>query len=348
MFAFVRREHPDLVRPPLPPKLAGSARLPKPELQVAALVFPEEGAAVGETRDAWLFLCVPPVGHAVLAHAQVVSRDERVRRTPELDALATKRVVLVGLGTLGGTIALEHAKAGVGDIALVDFDRYEANNAVRHVLGIEFAGMAKTDAVALACRRINPFTTAQPKHLMLGQATWNGTSSLDELVPLVEQADVVVETTGSHQLQRLMARLAAEAGVAFVSAWLTNGFLGAHVLRILPGRTRCFVCTAADLAAGKLAEAEEGDAPPVHAQGCGHPTVSGAGFDAAEAAVVATRLSVQALLGAAYPGASWDHAAMSFRRAPSDAAFPRFVAEVLSPNEECPRCSNDAGSRGAR
>jgi molybdopterin/thiamine biosynthesis adenylyltransferase len=346
VLAFVRREHPDLVRPPLPPKLAGSRWLHEPELQVVALVFREEGPAVGEMRDAWLFLCVPRGGEPLLAHAQIVSTEERLRRAPDLAALAAKRAVIVGLGTLGGDIALELAKAGLGELDLVDFDRYEANNAVRHILGIDFVGWAKTEAVAVACRRINPFTNPRPIQLLVGQAIWNGTSSLEELVPLVEQADVVVETTGSHQLQRLIARVAAEAGARFVSCWLTAGFLGAHVLRTVPGQTRCFVCTATDLAAGRLACAEAGDDALVVAQGCSHPTVAGAGFDAAEAAAVAARLTVQTLLDGAYPAAAWDHAAVSFRRLPDDPDFPRFVAETLPPYEECPQCSSAAGSSG--
>ena len=43
----------------------------------------------------------------------------------ENDALSTKRVLIIGLGSFGGTIAVDLAKAAVGEYAIMDFDRLE-------------------------------------------------------------------------------------------------------------------------------------------------------------------------------------------------------------------------------
>jgi hypothetical protein len=296
-------------------------------------------------RDAWLFLLVAAGHPPALAHCQVTSPAERRRRTPELTGLEEKRALVVGLGTLGGDISFELAKAGVGHLNLVDFDRYEVNNAARHILGIEWSGFDKAGAVTQACRRINPFCAVEPLNVMLGAVKWAGASALEQLEARLEHADVVVDTTGSHQLQRLLGRLAGDGGVPFISCWLTAGFYGAHVLRIVPGRTSCFVCAATGLADGRLLQAEAGPDEQVVAQGCSHPTVAGAGFDAAEAAAVSTRLVVQTLLpGDGYPDSPWDHAAISFRRPPADGEYPRFAVEELPPSEGCQRCSSAVGS----
>jgi hypothetical protein len=61
--------------------------------------------------------------------------------------LSDKRVLIVGCGSLGGSVAMMLAKAGVGCLTLVDKDNLEAANIQRHVLGKEHVGKAKVDAL---------------------------------------------------------------------------------------------------------------------------------------------------------------------------------------------------------
>lgn len=342
--AWVRRSLPGFLHAPVPKKLAKNARVPAPDVEVVGLVFPEEGPGVAEVRDGWLFVVVPKGERPFLAHAQVVSPQERSRRVPGLLGLASKRAVIVGAGALGGPIALELAKAGLGCLAVVDHDRYEANNGVRHVLGIEYSGLGKAEAVSIACRRANPFCELQSADILFGQTEWDGPSTAERLRELLEGADILIETTGSHQLQRFTARAAAESALPFVSCWLTNGLWGAQVVRIVSGRTCCFVCFARAEAEGELPRAEAGPDEVVVAQGCSHPTVPGAGFDASEAATVATRLAVQTMLGGeGYPDSPWDYLAMSFRRLAGDLGFPRIATLPLVPTPGCERCNPSAG-----
>ena len=50
----------------------------------------------------------------------------------ENGALMKKRVLIIGLGSFGSVIAVDLAKAAVGNFALMDFDRLERHNIVRH------------------------------------------------------------------------------------------------------------------------------------------------------------------------------------------------------------------------
>ena len=344
LVSWLRRNHPGLLQPTVPKKLAGSRYVKAPDVQVVGLLFQEEGPGVGEFRDAWLFAAMLRTGESILVHHQVVSPEERARRIPELSGLAGKRAVLVGLGTLGGEIAVHLGRAGVGGLDLVDHDRFDAGNTVRHVLSVDYSGLAKTAGVGIAVRRANPFCDVRGHDIYLGQTRWEGEGSFDRLSRVIESADVVMESTGSHQIQRLAARVAAEHNVPFVSAWLTNGFWGAEVLRIVPGKTSCFVCFARAHAEGELARAIAGPDEMVVAQGCSHPTVPGAGFDASEATAVASRLAVQTVLAnAPYPDADWDHVAMNFRSDLSNDSATRFITERLVPNPDCPLCQS-AGS----
>lgn len=339
---WIRRHAAELLPPPVPPRLVGSARLRAASSPAAALVFREEGPQVGEYHDAWLFVFQPFGAQPFLMHHQTISREQRDVRVPELKALPTKSVLVVGLGTLGGEIAVKLAQAGVGRLDIIDYDRFEVNNAVRHVLGTDYAGIAKTVAIEAAARRMNPFCEVGAHHLTIGAPTWAGQSSLEVISKLVANSDLVVEATGSHQLQVLLGRVTSEYKKPMVTTWLTPGFVGAHIVRFIPSVTCCYHCFLTDLRSpnGARLRAEAGQDVPIVAQGCSHPTVSGAGVDASEASIVTTRLAIQTLLRGepdGYPDATWDHAVLNFRRDPAGEPA-RFAVERCLPSIDCGVC----------
>ena len=71
----------------------------------------------------------------------------RAKGILEVDVLKDKRVMIIGLGSFGSQIAIELAKAGVGEFALFDFDRVELHNLARHTCTIKDLGRLKTDAI---------------------------------------------------------------------------------------------------------------------------------------------------------------------------------------------------------
>lgn len=75
----------------------------------------------------------------------------------EVDILAQKHVGIVGLGSFGSQIALELAKAGVGEFSLFDFDRLELHNLARHFCTLKDLGRLKTEAISEAILGKNPY-----------------------------------------------------------------------------------------------------------------------------------------------------------------------------------------------
>lgn len=63
-------------------------------------------------------------------------------------AFANKRVVIFGIGSIGGFVAEHLAAAGVGDLTLVDDEKLTFANAGRHILGVDSEGLPKAMAVA--------------------------------------------------------------------------------------------------------------------------------------------------------------------------------------------------------
>ena len=58
-----------------------------------------------------------------------------------------KSVVLIGCGSLGGYIAHSLAKSGVGKLMLIDKEALEWANIGRHILGAQYIGLSKAEAL---------------------------------------------------------------------------------------------------------------------------------------------------------------------------------------------------------
>lgn len=74
----------------------------------------------------------------------------------ESDVMATKRVVILGCGSVGSLVALELARAGVKHFVLADADVVEYHNICRHQCDIEDVGNFKVHALRTRIQNINP------------------------------------------------------------------------------------------------------------------------------------------------------------------------------------------------
>ncbi len=74
-----------------------------------------------------------------------------------MEALEASSVAVYGLGGVGAACAMDLARAGVGRLYVVDFDRVEESNLNRLYFGYsENVGLAKTEAFARFARSVNP------------------------------------------------------------------------------------------------------------------------------------------------------------------------------------------------
>ncbi len=67
-------------------------------------------------------------------------------------------VAICGLGGLGSNIAVSLARAGIGKLILIDFDKVDISNLNRQQYKIYQIGMYKTDAMAENIAEISPYT----------------------------------------------------------------------------------------------------------------------------------------------------------------------------------------------
>jgi molybdopterin/thiamine biosynthesis adenylyltransferase len=85
----------------------------------------------------------------------------RQRGILESSLLSDRRVLILGLGSMGSLIARDLAMTGVGGFILVDKDRLSISNVSRHAAGLQDVGRRKTRVVAELVRDRNPQAAAE-------------------------------------------------------------------------------------------------------------------------------------------------------------------------------------------
>ena len=75
----------------------------------------------------------------------------------EVEKLRNAEAAVAGLGGLGSHVSVFLARAGVGHLHLVDFDKVEMSNLNRQHYFISHLGMDKTEALKEQLLQINPW-----------------------------------------------------------------------------------------------------------------------------------------------------------------------------------------------
>jgi hypothetical protein len=319
------------------------------EVAVLGLVYDEE--VVGRERQAaWLFVVrvrgpLPPDGRvgvkSYIVKGQRLGRADITARIPELAGLRDKKVAIVGLGALGAPLALELARAQLGELRLVDWDEVEAGNTVRWPLGLSTAGFAKTDALAAFLRANYPLTKLQVANHQIGMPTPEGRRERQILTEFLSGADLVVGVTAEYGIDHLLTYLASEARLPQVYAWGTPGYWGGGVARVLPGETGCWYCLKRWHEEDVIPTPPRDPAELVQPRGCAAPTATGASFDLAPVVAQATRVAAQTLLaeaGDGYPRAAGDVMIVSLRTEEGPLAAPNWATFMLTQHPDCPYC----------
>ena len=107
-------------------------------------------------------------------------------------------VAICGLGGLGSNIAISLARAGIGKLILIDFDRVDISNLHRQQYKATQIGMYKTDAFADNLREIAPYIEFE-KH------TEHITK--DNAITLLKGADIICEALDGAECKAMLAEI---------------------------------------------------------------------------------------------------------------------------------------------
>lgn len=98
--------------------------------------------------------------------------------------LSTASVAVCGLGGLGSNIAIALARAGVGKLHIIDFDRVDISNLNRQQYFPEQLGQLKSDALYDTLKRIAPYCDIRSECVKLDE---------ENIPQLLADDDIIVE-----------------------------------------------------------------------------------------------------------------------------------------------------------
>lgn len=147
------------------------------------------------------------------------------------EKLKLANVLIVGCGGIGCTSAELLARAGVGQITLIDADTIEMSNLQRQIAYVEEnIGFYKSEILAKRLKQINP-------HIRIESYS----SKLDEsnVEQLISTQDLVLDGCDNFTTRYLVNQICTQLNVALISA-SAIGFQGQ--LFMVEGDSACYEC----------------------------------------------------------------------------------------------------------
>ncbi len=110
-------------------------------------------------------------------------------------------VAVCGLGGLGSNIAIALARAGIGKLILIDFDRVDITNLHRQQYKANQIGLHKTDALAENLLEIAPYTEITAVTAKIAE---------ENFADLLKDADVVCEAFDNAEAKAMLVNSVLE------------------------------------------------------------------------------------------------------------------------------------------
>ena len=111
------------------------------------------------------------------------------------DRFSSATAAICGLGGLGSNIAIALARAGIGRLILVDFDRVDITNLHRQQYKAEQIGEYKTEALAANLLEISPYTEVKGVTEKVTEGNF---------LELLEGADIVCEAFDNAEAKAML------------------------------------------------------------------------------------------------------------------------------------------------
>lgn len=144
-------------------------------------------------------------------------------------------IALCGLGGLGSNIAISLARAGIGKLILIDFDKVDITNLHRQQYKANQIGMDKTDALSENLKEIAPYIGIESHTVRITE---------DNAVELLKDADIICEAFDNAECKAMLTNLILETmpNKFFVAASGMAGFGSANSIRTRKITSRFYLC----------------------------------------------------------------------------------------------------------
>lgn len=233
-----------------------------------------------------------------------------------INQLNSKKVALIGCGSVGGHVAIELAKAGVQNLTLIDQDSLMQENVYRHVLGVnrlksenykdnkEFKEIVSAKVIGLKqeIEQKLPYSNVQVNS--------DFTDKIENIILSkkidFKQYDLVISAIGNPTIELYLNEFihGIQDMPPILFTWLEAYGIGGHaVLTNNNGKHGCLKCLYIDPfdrhkpLYSRASFAAEGQFFAKQISGCGSVYMPYGSLDSVQTAVIATRLAIDVLCG---------------------------------------------------
>ena len=143
----------------------------------------------------------------------------------KMEKLISSKVLVVGLGGVGGYAAEALARAGIGTLGLCDFDKVDVTNKNRQILALDSTiGRLKADVSAERVRDINPDCCIRKYPIRICE------ENVSELE--LGSWDFIADCIDDTRAKLMLIRLSKELGVPMISSMGTGNKMDPSRFRV--------------------------------------------------------------------------------------------------------------------
>ena len=149
--------------------------------------------------------------------------------------ISSATVAVCGLGGLGSNIAVSLARAGIGKLILIDFDRVDITNLHRQQYKANQIGMNKTDALSENLKEIAPYIELKSYTVRITE---------DNATELLKDADIICEAFDDAEAKAMLTNFVLERmpDKFLVAASGMAGFGSVNAIKTRKVSKRFYLC----------------------------------------------------------------------------------------------------------
>lgn len=148
--------------------------------------------------------------------------------------LSKGSAAICGLGGLGSNTAVSLARAGLGNLLLIDFDRVDITNLNRQYYFTDDIGKYKTDALADIIRRINPVINIETKTILMNE---------ENSVSAVDGYEIVCECFDKPENKAMLINtLLSKTDKTIIAASGMGGHYSSNIITTKKAMRRLYIC----------------------------------------------------------------------------------------------------------
>lgn len=159
-----------------------------------------------------------------------IANDYEIKKRIDIhDKVLEKKIVVIGLGSIGSRVTVDLARAGFKKFLLVDDDIMMPFNVIRHELTYTNVGEYKVNALkTLIEKEINEDAVVETSTLaMTGQES---TTSTNKFIEDCSDASLIIDCTADDSLLLMLSKMTKDNNIPLISGTVIPGGLGNIVL----------------------------------------------------------------------------------------------------------------------